>query len=226
VIAVIDNYDSFTWNLVQYLRELGAEVTVYRNDAIALEALAATDPRAVLVSPGPGTPDSAGISLASIPRFAGRVPVLGVCLGHQSIGQHYGGRIARGREVMHGKLSLVHHGGQGVFTALPSPFEATRYHSLVIAPDSVPDVLEVTAWTEDENGDRVEIMGVRHREHAVEGVQFHPESISSEHGHALLGNFLATAGLHPFGDRAAGPSASGPSATGGVAADVLRGADR
>ena len=197
MIAVIDNYDSFTWNLVQYLRELGAEVTVYRNDAVELDALARTDPRAVLVSPGPGTPDGAGISLGAIPRFAGRVPILGVCLGHQSIGQHYGGRVAHAREIMHGKLSLVHHAGQGVFAGLPSPFTATRYHSLVIAPDSVPDALEVTAWTEDEAGRRVEIMGVRHREHAVEGVQFHPESVSSEHGHRLLGNFLAIAGIVP-----------------------------
>ena len=197
MIAVIDNYDSFTWNLVQYLRELGAEVVVHRNDALGLDALAATDPRAVLVSPGPGTPDGAGISLGAIPRFAGRVPILGVCLGHQSIGQHYGGRIGRARDIMHGKLSLVHHSGRGVFAGLPSPFEATRYHSLVIAPDSVPDALEVTAWTEDEAGERVEIMGVRHREHAVEGVQFHPESISSEHGHRLLGNFLALAGITP-----------------------------
>ena len=197
MIAVIDNYDSFTWNLVQYLRELGAEVTVYRNDAVELDALARTDPRAVLVSPGPGTPDGAGISLGAIPRFAGRVPILGVCLGHQSIGQHYGGRVAHAREIMHGKLSLVHHAGRGVFAGLPSPFTATRYHSLVIAPDSVPDALEVTAWTEDDMGNRVEIMGVRHREHAVEGVQFHPESVSSEHGHRLLGNFLAIAGIVP-----------------------------
>ena len=195
MIAVIDNYDSFTWNLVQYLRELGADVAVHRNDAVGLDELAAAEPDAVLVSPGPGTPDGAGISLGAIPRFAGRVPILGVCLGHQSIGQHYGGRVARAREVMHGKLSRVHHAGQGVFAGLPSPFAATRYHSLVIAPDSVPDELEVTAWTEDEAGERVEIMGVRHREHAVEGVQFHPESIESEHGHRLLGNFLAIAGI-------------------------------
>ena len=208
MIAVIDNYDSFTWNLVQYLRELGAEVEVFRNDAIGLDALAATDPRAVLVSPGPGTPDDAGISLGSIPRFAGRVPILGVCLGHQSIGQHYGGRIGRARDIMHGKLSLVHHAGQGVFAGLPTPFTATRYHSLVILPDSVPDELEVTAWTEDGSGARVEIMGVRHREHAVEGVQFHPESISSEHGHRLLGNFLTIAGL-PVADRAVTGAATG-----------------
>ena len=190
-IAVVDNYDSFTWNLVQYLRELGAEVRVHRNDAIDLETLSASDPDAVLISPGPGTPDQAGVSLGCVERFAGRVPLLGVCLGHQSIGQRYGGRIARAREVMHGKLSLVHHRGEGVFAGLPSPFRATRYHSLVIAPESIPDALEVTAWTEDERGARVEIMGVRHREHAIEGVQFHPESIESEHGHALLGNFLA-----------------------------------
>ena len=189
-VAVIDNYDSFTWNLVQYLRELGARVAVHRNDAIGLDELAASDPAAVLISPGPGMPDGAGISLGAVARFAGRVPLLGVCLGHQSIGQHYGGRIERAREIMHGKLSPVHHSGRGVFAGLPSPFTATRYHSLVIAPDTVPDELEVTAWTEDERGERVEIMGVRHRELAVEGVQFHPESISSEHGHALLANFL------------------------------------
>jgi len=192
VIAVIDNYDSFTWNLVQYLRELDAEVTVHRNDAIALEVLAETGPSAVLISPGPGMPDGAGISLGAVERFAGRVPVFGVCLGHQSIGQHFGGRIRRAREIMHGKLSPVHHTGQGVFDGLPSPFDATRYHSLVIEPASLPDALEVTAWTEDAQGARVEIMGVRHRELAIEGVQFHPESISSEHGHELLGNFLAT----------------------------------
>lgn len=192
MIAVIDNYDSFTWNLVQYLRELDAEVTVHRNDAIALEVLAETGPSAVLISPGPGMPDGAGISLGAVERFAGRVPVFGVCLGHQSIGQHFGGRIGRAREIMHGKLSPVHHTGQGVFDGLPSPFDATRYHSLVIEPASLPDALEVTAWTEDAQGARVEIMGVRHRELAIEGVQFHPESISSEHGHELLGNFLAT----------------------------------
>lgn len=192
MIAVIDNYDSFTWNLVQYLRELSADVEVFRNDRIGIAELATTKPAGVLVSPGPGTPDSAGISLPAIEYFAGDVPVFGVCLGLQSIGQHFGGRIGHAREVMHGKRSLIHHGGRGVFSGLPSPFWATRYHSLVITPDSIPDVLEVTAWTEDAGGERVEIMGARHRELAVEGVQFHPESIESEHGHALLGNFLAT----------------------------------
>jgi len=192
MIAVIDNYDSFTWNLVQYLRELGAEVEVFRNDRIDIEALAALRPAGVLISPGPGTPDTAGISLSAVLHFSGDIPVFGVCLGLQSIGQQFGGRIAHARDIMHGKISPVHHAGQGAFSGLPSPFMATRYHSLVIAPDSVPDVLEVTAWTEDEAGERVEIMGARHRELSVEGVQFHPESIESEHGHALLKNFLAT----------------------------------
>jgi len=192
MIAVIDNYDSFTWNLVQYLRELSADVEVFRNDRIDIEALAAIRPAGVLISPGPGTPDTAGISIAAVARFSGDIPVFGVCLGLQSIGQQFGGRIAHARDIMHGKISPIHHTGQGVFQGLPSPFMATRYHSLVIAPDSVPDTLEVTAWTEDEAGERVEIMGARHREFSVEGVQFHPESIESEHGHALLNNFLAT----------------------------------
>ena len=192
MIAVIDNYDSFTWNLVQYLRELSADVEVFRNDRIDIEELAAIRPAGVLISPGPGTPDTAGISIAAVARFSGDIPVFGVCLGLQSIGQQFGGRIAHARDIMHGKISPIHHTGQGVFQGLPSPFMATRYHSLVIAPDSVPDTLEVTAWTEDEAGERVEIMGARHREFSVEGVQFHPESIESEHGHALLKNFLAT----------------------------------
>jgi len=192
MIAVIDNYDSFTWNLVQYLRELSADVEVFRNDRIDIEELAAIRPAGVLISPGPGTPDTAGISIAAVARFSGDIPVFGVCLGLQSIGQQFGGRIAHARDIMHGKISPIHHTGQGVFQGLPSPFMATRYHSLVIAPDSVPDTLEVTAWTEDEAGERVEIMGARHREFSVEGVQFHPESIESEHGHALLNNFLAT----------------------------------
>ena len=190
MIAVIDNYDSFTWNLVQYMRELGADVQVFRNDAISVDALADLSPAGVVLSPGPGTPDTAGITLAAVARFAGVVPVFGVCLGHQSIGQHFGGRVAHAGRVMHGKVSLVHHSGEGVFNGLPDPFRATRYHSLVIAPDSMPNCLVSTAWTCDEQGDREEIMGCRHVELDVEGVQFHPESIESEHGHALLKSFL------------------------------------
>ena len=221
MIAVIDNYDSFTWNLVQYLRELGAEVVVHRNDAIALDALEATRPRGVLISPGPGTPDGAGISLGAVARFAGRVPLLGVCLGHQCIGQHYGGRIGRAREIMHGKLSAVEHAGQGVFTGLPTPFTATRYHSLVIEPDSLPDVLEVTARTADG-----EIMGVRHRRLDVEGVQFHPESISSEHGHALLANFLVrtTRGMTDGSSASVTGTSGGTGASAGTAVGHVPGA--
>ena len=190
MLAVIDNYDSFTFNLVQYLGELGVDVEVFRNDLISVDQLAALAPEAILISPGPGTPNSAGISLEAVSHFAGKVPILGVCLGHQSIGQHFGGRIVHAQEIMHGKLSKVYHNGQGVFRDLPNPFTATRYHSLVIEPSEVPDSLEVTAWTSTEAGERVEIMGVQHRQLQVEGVQFHPESISSEHGHALLQNFL------------------------------------
>lgn len=189
MLLMIDNYDSFTWNVVQYLGELGAEVEVYRNDEISLERIAELLPRQIVISPGPCTPDEAGISLALVERFAGEIPILGICLGHQSIGQQFGGRIVRAGRVMHGKLSEVHHTGAGVFEGLPSPFTATRYHSLVIEAGSLPDCLEVTAWTEID-GEREEIMGVRHRRFDVEGVQFHPESIVSEHGHALLNNFL------------------------------------
>lgn len=189
MLLMIDNYDSFTWNVVQYLGELGAEVEVYRNDEISLERIAKLRPRQIVISPGPCTPDEAGISLALVERFAGEIPILGICLGHQSIGQQFGGRIVRAGRVMHGKLSEVHHTGAGVFEGLPSPFTATRYHSLVIEAGSLPDCLEVTAWTEI-GGEREEIMGVRHRRFDVEGVQFHPESIVSEHGHALLKNFL------------------------------------
>lgn len=190
MIAVIDNYDSFTWNLVQYLRELGADVSVYRNDEITVDALADTCPQGLLLSPGPGSPDSAGITLAAIERFAGVIPLFGVCLGHQAIGQHFGGRIVHAGRVMHGKLSPVHHTGEGVFTGLPDPFMATRYHSLVIAQDTMPNCLAVTSWTCNERGEREEIMGCRHVELDVEGVQFHPESIESEHGHRLLKTFL------------------------------------
>lgn len=194
-LAVIDNYDSFTYNLVQYLRELGAQVVVYRNDQVTVEQLQTNAIQALLLSPGPGNPDSAGITLDVLEHFAGKLPIMGVCLGHQSIGQHFGGQITHAQQIMHGKLSEVHHNGEGVFAGLPSPFTATRYHSLVIAPATVPDCLQVTAWTVNDAGDREEVMGVRHKTQLTEGVQFHPESISSEHGHALMHNFLRSAGL-------------------------------
>ncbi len=191
MLLMIDNYDSFTYNLVQYLGELGCEVAVHRNDQITLDQIEALAPSHIVISPGPCTPNEAGISVPSITRFAGHIPVLGVCLGHQSIGQAFGARIVHARRLMHGKTSAVYHTGQGVFRGLPSPFTATRYHSLVVAPDSLPDCLEVTAWTVEADGQREEIMGMRHRHLRVEGVQFHPESILTEHGHALLRNFLA-----------------------------------
>lgn len=194
MLLMIDNYDSFTYNVVQYLAELGAQVEVRRNDQISVEEVEAMAPARIVISPGPCTPDEAGISMAVIERFAGRVPLLGVCLGHQSIGQVFGGAIVRARQVMHGKVSPIHHDGRGVFAGLPSPFTATRYHSLVVARDSVPDCLEVSAWTVTASGEVDEIMGLRHRELAVEGVQFHPESVLSEHGHALLENFLRMGG--------------------------------
>ena len=186
MLLMIDNYDSFTYNLVQYLGELGADVHVQRNDAITLEQIAAWQPEKIVISPGPCTPDQAGISVALIERFAGKIPILGVCLGHQAIGQAFGGRIVRAQRVMHGKVSTITHDGGGVFAGVESPLTATRYHSLVIERESMPACLEVTATSEDG-----EIMGVRHRELAVEGVQFHPEAILTEHGHALLANFLA-----------------------------------
>jgi anthranilate synthase component 2 len=185
VLLVIDNYDSFTYNLVQYFGELGADVHVYRNDAITVEQIAVWQPTHLVVSPGPCTPGEAGISVEAIRRFAGRIPILGVCLGHQAIGQAFGGRVVRAQRVMHGKLSAVAHDGRGVFAGLPSPLTVTRYHSLAIERASLPACLEVSAASEDG-----EIMGVRHRELAVEGVQFHPEAILTEHGHALLANFL------------------------------------
>jgi anthranilate synthase component 2 len=190
MLLMIDNYDSFTYNLVQYLGELGCEVAVHRNDQITLDQIEALAPSHIVISPGPCTPNEAGISVPSIMRFAGEIPILGVCLGHQSIGQAFGARIVHARRLMHGKTSAVYHTGQGVFRGLPSPFTATRYHSLVVAPDSLPDCLEVTAWTVEADGQREEIMGMRHRHLRVEGVQFHPESILTEHGHALLRNFL------------------------------------
>ena len=190
MLLMIDNYDSFTYNLVQYLGELGAAVQVYRNDKISLQEIEDLQPEKIVISPGPCTPNEAGISIATIRQFAGRVPILGVCLGHQSIGQAFGGRIGHAHAIMHGKTSMIHHSDAGVFKGLPNPFEATRYHSLVIEPDSLPDCLEVTAWTTDDSGDVDEIMGVRHRTMAVEGVQFHPESILTSCGHDLLKNFL------------------------------------
>ena len=185
MLLMIDNYDSFTYNLVQYLGELGADVHVHRNDAITLSEIAAWEPAQIVISPGPCTPSEAGISVPLIREFAGKIPILGVCLGHQAIGQAFGGRIVRAQRVMHGKLSPIAHDGRGVFAGLPSPFAATRYHSLAIERESLPGELEVTATADDG-----EIMGVRHRRLAVEGVQFHPEAILTEHGHALLANFL------------------------------------
>jgi anthranilate synthase component 2 len=189
MLLMIDNYDSFTFNIVQYFGELGVDVKVVRNDEIDVAGIAALAPQQLVLSPGPCTPNEAGVSVAAIDAFAGKIPILGVCLGHQAIGQAFGGRIAHAREVMHGKTSPIHHTSAGVFSDLPNPFEATRYHSLVIERASLPDCLEVTAWTE-RSGAVDEIMGVRHRELEVQGVQFHPESILTEHGHRLLKNFL------------------------------------
>ncbi len=190
MLLMIDNYDSFTYNVVQYLGELGAEVVVHRNDEIDVAAIRQLAPERIVISPGPCTPNEAGISMAVIKAFAGKIPILGICLGHQAIGQVFGGRIVRAREVMHGKVSPIHHSGVGVFRNLPQPFEATRYHSLVIERGSAPECLEITAWTEHADGSFDEIMGVRHRELDVEGVQFHPESIMTRVGHDLLRNFL------------------------------------
>jgi len=190
MLLMIDNYDSFTFNLVQYLGELGVDVRVYRNDEISLERVAKLAPERIVISPGPCTPNEAGISVPLIREFTGRVPILGVCLGHQSIGQAFGGNIVRAREVMHGKTSPIHHCGEGVFSGLQMPFQATRYHSLVVEEASLPDCLEVTAWTRKDDGARDEIMGVRHREYPIQGVQFHPESILTNHGHDLLRNFI------------------------------------
>ncbi len=189
-VLMIDNYDSFTYNLVQYLQELGAEVLVHRNDKIDLAGMEALEADRLMISPGPCTPNEAGISLEAIRHFAGKLPILGVCLGHQALGQAFGGKVVRARTVMHGKTSPVHHTGQGVFQGLPSPYTATRYHSLVVEKKSLPACFEVTAWTLDDNGDMDEVMGMRHRELPLEGVQYHPESILTEHGHDLLNNFL------------------------------------
>jgi anthranilate synthase component 2 len=189
MILMIDNYDSFTFNVVQYLLELGADVTVKRNDEIGIADIEAMQPQKIVISPGPCTPNEAGVSLDTVAYFAGKIPLLGICLGHQSIGQSFGGDIVRAKEVMHGKTSMIYHNSSGVFAELENPFEATRYHSLVVAPQTLPECLEVTAWTE-ENGEVDAIMGFRHRELDVEGVQFHPESILTEHGHKLLNNFL------------------------------------
>jgi len=190
MLLMIDNYDSFTYNLVQYFGELGAEVRVVRNDELSVEQVAALNPERIVISPGPCTPNEAGISVPLIAAMTGKVPILGVCLGHQSIGQAFGGRIIKAPEVMHGKTSPVHHIDQGVFSGLSNPFEATRYHSLVIEQSSLPDCLEVTAWTQTAEGGREAIMGVRHRELPIQGVQFHPESILTQHGHQLLRNFI------------------------------------
>ena len=190
MVLMIDNYDSFTYNLVQYLGELGAEVKVVRNDKIRVDEIEALRPQRIVLSPGPCTPNEAGISLRVIEHFSGRLPILGVCLGHQSIGQAFGGRIVQAREIMHGKTSMVYHTGEGVFEGLKSPFKATRYHSLVLEKETLPDCLEVIAWTAVSQGERDEIMGVRHKEFPVEGVQFHPESILTQYGYELLANFL------------------------------------
>ena len=192
MLLMIDNYDSFTYNLVQYLSELGAEVVVHRNDQITVEQVRQLQPQRIVISPGPCTPNEAGISLELIEKLAGEVPIFGVCLGYQSIGQVFGGDVVRARQVMHGKTSEIHHSNGGVFAGLPQPFEATRYHSLIVAKDSIPDCLDVTAWTQTDDGKVDEIMGVKHKQLPVEGVQFHPESILTRCGHDLLKNFLET----------------------------------
>ncbi|TBR07771.1 MAG: aminodeoxychorismate/anthranilate synthase component II [Lysobacter sp.] len=190
MLLMIDNYDSFTWNLVQYLQTLGAEVKVIRNDELSVGQIAALGPERIVISPGPCTPGEAGVCIDVIRELGATRPILGVCLGHQGIGQAYGGDVVRAKTIMHGKTSRIRHEGRGVFAGLPDAYEATRYHSLVVSRDTLPPSLEMTAWTEDDNGGFDEIMGLRHREHPVEGVQFHPESILTQHGHALLKNFL------------------------------------
>ena len=208
MLLMIDNYDSFTYNLVQYLGELGEDVRVFRNDALDVAGIRALAPERIVISPGPGTPDDAGVSLALLGELAGEIPVLGVCLGHQSLGQAYGGKVVRAKQIMHGKTSMIHHTNQGVFAGLPNPFEATRYHSLVVERESLPECLEITAWTEDPDGGFDEIMGLRHRTLGTEGVQFHPESILTRCGHDLLRNFL----------RASRPAATVPAAADTVGA--------
>jgi anthranilate synthase component 2 len=190
MILMIDNYDSFTYNLVQYFGELGADVKVVRNDEISIAEIAALAPEKIIISPGPCTPNEAGVSIETLKTFAGKIPMLGVCLGHQAIGQAFGGKVIRAPFVMHGKTSPIHHKNIGVFTGLKNPFQATRYHSLVIEKESIPDCLEITAWTQNEDGSMAEIMGVKHKTLAIAGVQFHPESILTEHGHDMLRNFL------------------------------------
>ena len=190
MLLMIDNYDSFTYNIVQYFGELGQQVEVYRNDQIDLETIKTLNPEYLVISPGPCTPTEAGISVEAIKHFAGKIPIMGVCLGHQGIGQAFGGNIVRAKEVMHGKTSPVYHKDSGMFAGLPNPVQTTRYHSLVIDQNTLPDCLEVTAWTQDANGKFDEIMGVRHKEFAIEGVQFHPESILTDQGHQMLKNFL------------------------------------
>lgn len=190
MLLMIDNYDSFTYNLVQYFGELGSDVRVYRNDQITIDEIEALNPDHIVISPGPCTPNEAGISLDVIKHFAGKKPILGVCLGHQSIGQAFGGEIIHAREIMHGKISPVYHNNKSVFKGLPNPFNATRYHSLVINKNTIPDCFEITAWTQNEDGSLDEIMGVQHKTLPIEGVQFHPESILTDHGHQLLKNFL------------------------------------
>jgi anthranilate synthase component II len=192
MLLMIDNYDSFTYNVVQYLAELGAEVVVHRNDEITLSQIEKLDPEFIVISPGPCTPLEAGISMEVVRTFGGRIPLLGVCLGHQCIGAVFGGNVIRARQVMHGKTSMIHHNGRGVFDGLPKPFEATRYHSLIVERSTLPDCLEMTAWTQHEDGTVDEVMGVRHRSLPIEGVQFHPESILTRCGHDLLRNFLRT----------------------------------
>lgn len=194
MLLMIDNYDSFTYNLVQYFGELGAEVVVHRNDQITVDEIETLAPERIVISPGPCTPNEAGVSLAAIDHFAGKLPILGVCLGHQSIGQAFGGKIIHAKQIMHGKTSMVHHNDQGVFKGLSNPYEATRYHSLVIERETMPDCLELTAWTETADGEIDEIMGVQHKSLNIEGVQFHPESILTQHGHDLLKNFLEMQG--------------------------------
>ncbi|MEO7149858.1 MAG: aminodeoxychorismate/anthranilate synthase component II [Rhodanobacteraceae bacterium] len=201
MLLMLDNYDSFTFNLVQYFGELGEDVEVMRNDALGVADIRARKPARIVISPGPGTPDQAGITLELVEKMSGEIPILGVCLGHQAIGQAFGGRVVPARAIMHGKTSMIHHDGRGVFAGLPNPFEATRYHSLIVERESLPTCLEITAWTQNDDGSFDEIMGLRHKTLPVEGVQFHPESILTQHGHNLLRNFLAENGRNVRSNR-------------------------